>query len=141
MEKAKADTTLVLPSVQRLREALQLDVKPAWGDRGLFSQANEKALAQRGIASGLCPRDPQELQQRLAADADLRAGLRRRGSGTEARMAIFKNCFTGSPCRTKGLAARKVAVAWAVLAHNLWVLARLKLAQEKQAAAAAKQAA
>jgi len=141
MEKAKADTTLVMPSVKRLREELRLDVKRAWGDRGLFSQANEKALAQRGIASGLCPRDSEELQKRLAADADLRAGLRRRGSGTEARMAIFKHCFTGSPCRTKGLAARKVAVAWAVLAHNLWVLARLKLAQEKKAAAAAKQAA
>jgi len=141
MEKAKADTALVMPSVQRLREALRLDVKRAWGDRGLFSQANEKALAQRGIKSGLCPRDPDELQKRLAADAELRAGLRRRGSGTEARMAIFKHCFTGSPCRTKGLKARKVAVAWAVLAHNLWVLARLKLAQEKKAAATAKQAA
>ena len=141
MEKAKADTALVMPSVKRLREELRLDVKRAWGDRGLFSQANEKALAQRGIASGLCPRDPQELQKRLAADAVLRAGWRRRGSGTEARMAIFKNGFTGSPCRTKGLAARKVTLAWAVLAHNLWVLARLKLAQEKQVAAAAKQAA
>lgn len=141
MDNAKADTSLVVPAVTRLREALQLDVKRAWGDRGLFSQANEKALAHRGIKSGLCPRAPEELQKRLASDEELRAGLRRRGSGTEARMAIFKNCFSGSPCRTKGLAARKVTVAWALLAHNLWVLARLKLAQEKKAAAAAQQAA
>jgi hypothetical protein len=74
-------------------------------------------------------------------DAGLREGLRRRGSGTEARIAIFKQCFAGSPCRTKGLAARRVAVGWAVLAHNLWVLARLKLEQERQAAARQKKAA
>lgn len=137
LENAQADTALVLPSVARLCDELKLEVKQVWGDRGLFSQANEKALAQREIKSGLCPRDPAELQRRLADDDSLRQGLRRRGSGTEARIAIFKHCFAGSPCRTKGLPARKVAVAWAALAHNLWVLARLKLAQEKMAASAA----
>lgn len=136
MEKAKADTAPLLPSVGRLCDDLKLDVKRAWGDRGLFSQANEKDLAKRHIKSGLCPRDPAELQKRLTDDEDLRPGLRRRGSGTEARIAIFKHCFAGSPCRTKGLKARRVALGWAVLAHNLWVLARLKLAQEKAAVSA-----
>lgn len=137
LENAQADTALVQPSVARLCDKLKLGVKQVWGDRGLFSQANEKALAQREIKSGLCPRDPAELQRRLADDDSLRQGLRRRGSGTEARIAIFKHCFAGSPCRTKGLPARKVAVAWAALAHNLWVLARLKLAQDKMAATTA----
>jgi hypothetical protein len=137
-EETPADTALVVPSVGRLRDTLHLEMKQVWGDRGLFSQANEKELTKRHIKSGLCPRDPAELQKRLADDESLRQGLRRRGSGTEARIAIFKHCFAGSPCRTKGLAARTVAVGWAVLAHNLWVLARLKLTQEKMAAAAAK---
>ncbi len=137
LENAQADTALVVPSLARLCDEFKLEVKQVWGDRGLFSQANEKALAQREIKSGLCPRDPAELQRRLADDDSLRQGLRRRGSGTEARIAIFKHCFAGSPCRTKGVVARKLAVAWAVLAHNLWVLARLKLAQEKTAATAA----
>lgn len=134
LEEASADTALVSPSLVRLCDTLHLEVKRVWGDRGLCSHANEAALARRGIKSGLCPRDPAELQKRLADDESLRQGLRRRGSGTEARIAIFKHSFAGSPCRTKGLAARKVAVGWAVLAHNLWVLARLKLAQEKAAA-------
>jgi hypothetical protein len=141
MEKAQADTALVQPSVARVCGELKLEVKRAFGDRGLFSQANEKALAKRDIRSGLCPRDPVERQKRVEDDEGLREGLRRRGSGTEARIAIFKQCFAGSPCRTKGLAARRVAVGWAVLAHNLWVLARLKLEQERQAAARQKKAA
>lgn len=131
---AKADSALVIPAVDRLKTIMKIEVGQAWGDRGLCSQKNEKQLAQRGIKSGLCPRDPAELQRRLEAQPELRPGLQRRGSGTEARIAIFKHAFTGSPCRAKGLAARKLAVSWAVLAHNLWVLARLKLAQDRQAA-------
>ncbi len=79
---------------------------------------------------------PSELQRRLQEQDGLRAGLRRRG-GTEARIAIFTHAFTGSPCLAKGFKARELAVSWAVLAHNLWVLARLKLTQERRAAEAA----
>lgn len=135
LAEAEADTALVLPAVERLTGLMQLDVAQVWGDRGLFSQQNEKALAQRDIKSGLCPRDPVELQNRLQGEDGFRAGLRRRG-GTEARIAIFKHAFVGSPCRAKGIAARQLAVSWAVLAHNLWVLARLKLAQDRAAAEA-----
>lgn len=133
---APADTALVLPAVIRLHEEMQLALQGVWGDRGLFSQANETELTQRKIRSGLCPRDPVELQKRLQADATFRAGLQRRG-GTEARIAIFKHHFAGSPCRGKTFAARERIVGWAVLAHNLWVLARLKLTQDHAAAEAA----
>ena len=135
LAEAKADSALVLPAVKRMREQMKLDVAQVWGDRGLFSQKNEKALALRDIKSGLCPRDPAELQKRLQQDDGFRAGLKRRG-GTEARIAIIQHAFVGSPCRAKGIAARQLAVSWAVLAHNLWVLARLKLEQDRQAAEA-----
>jgi hypothetical protein len=136
LAEAEADTALVIPAVERMREQMKLDVKQVWGDRGLASRKNEKALAKLDVKSGLCPRNPAELQRRLEEDEDFRPGLKRRG-GTEGRIAIFKACFTGNPCRAKGIAARKLAVSWAVLAHNLWVLARLKLAQDRQAAEAA----
>lgn len=135
LPEAAADSTLVLPAVERLRGPMHLALRRVWGDRGLFSQKNEQALAQHAVKSGLCPRDPAELQKRLQEDAAFRTGLRRRG-GTEARIAIFKHAFAGSPCRAKGLPARQRAVSWAVLAHNLWVLARLKLTQERQTAEA-----
>jgi IS5 family transposase len=131
----QADTALVLPSVVRLYTEMKLPLQQVWGDRGLFSKANEKELSSLKIKSGLCPRDPAELQKRLQEDATFRAGLRRRG-GTEARIAIFKQHFAGSPCRGKSFDARERIVGWAVLAHNLWVLARLKLTQDREAAQA-----
>ena len=139
LRESAADTALVLPAVQRLSEGMKLAVEQVWGDRGLFSAANEKGLAKMKVKSGLCPRDPAELERRLQEDDDFRPGLKRRG-GTEARIAIFKNVFAGNPCRAKGFAGRAVAVGWAVLAHNLWVLARLKLTQDRAAAEAAKAA-
>jgi hypothetical protein len=134
---AEADSDHVVPAVDRLKATMNITVRQAWGDRGLFSQKNEKQLTKRDVKSGLCPRNPAELQRRLEDEPEFRAGLQRRG-GTEARIAIFKSAFTGSPCLAKGIAARKLLVSWAVLAHNLWVLARLKLAQDAAAAQAEK---
>jgi IS5 family transposase len=133
LAEAPADSALVLPSVQRMTGQMKLALQRVWGDRGLFSEENAQLLTACEIKSGLCPRNPTELQNRLAEETGFRAGLRRRAA-TEARIAIFKNAFTGNPCRAKGFTARKLAVGWAVLAHNLWLLARLKLAQDRQAA-------
>lgn len=133
-KEAPADTTLVPPAIKRVLAA-GVKLKRMWGDRGLFSKANEGVLENHGIKSGLCPRDPKILRTRLESDPELGAGLRRRGA-TEARIAIFKNCFAGSPCLAKGFAHREQAVGWAVLAHNLWVLARREnsAARKQQAA-------
>ena len=50
--------------------------------------------------------------------------MKRRG-GTEARVAIFKHVFMGSPAKGRSYGARAHACGWAVLTHNPWVLARL----------------
>jgi hypothetical protein len=51
--------------------------------------------------------------------------LQRRRSQCEGRIGIVKNNFLGRPLRSKGFASRQLAVSWAVLTHNLWVIARL----------------
>ena len=51
--------------------------------------------------------------------------LQQRRSQTEARISIFKNGFLGSPLLSKGHANQSREVAWHVLTHNLWVIARL----------------
>ena len=107
--------------------------KRVWGDRGLASEDNDRMLAERGIGSGLCPRDVAELAQRLGTEPGFRAGLKRR-AGTEARIGIFKNVFLGRPLPAKGFAHRELAVGWAVLSHNLWVVARLARAEQKRQA-------
>lgn len=121
-----ADCDLVLPSMQRLREA-GIEIAKVWGDRGTFSADNEAQLAGLGIQSGLCPRNPDELSRRLE-QSGVAEGMKRRGA-TEARIGIFKNVFLGSPAQGRSFAARQRACGWAVLAHNLWVLARLPVAE------------
>jgi len=133
------DSALVKPAIQRLVDSQGLSLKHAWGDRGLFSKANKEMLAERGIRSGLCPRDVAELADRLENETGFREGLKRR-AGTEARIGIFKNVFLGSPPQAKGFANRELAVGWAVLSHNLWVVARLAVAEEKRRAEQKQQA-
>lgn len=51
--------------------------------------------------------------------------LQRRCAQTEARIGIFKANFLGDHLPTKDRLVQVRFVAWATLAHNLWVLARL----------------
>ena len=60
----------------------------------------------------------------LMQDKKFRA-IQKRRAQTEARIGIIKNTFLGGPLRSKGFAHRELTVAWAVLAHNLWLLADL----------------
>jgi len=107
-----------------LVEEQNLPIKSAWGDRGLHSAANEKTLEALNIRSGLCPRDVRVLSERLINEPGMREGLKRR-AGTEARVSIIIRNFMGAPARAKGFKHREMMVGWAVLSHNLWVLARL----------------
>ena len=124
-----ADSNLVIPCVGRI-QGKALPVKKLWADRGMFSRKNEAHLKAQGIQSGLCPRDPAELTRRRQ-DPEVKAGMKRRG-GTEARVAIFKNVFLGNPASGRSFGARERACGWAVLTHNLWVLARLPRAEASE---------
>jgi hypothetical protein len=125
-----SDSKLVEPSIKRMKEGMQLPVSKLWADRGMFSKSNEAVLAAHGIESGLCPRNPAELKERLAQPGQ-KEGMKRRGS-TEARVAIFKNVILHNPMREKSIDAREKACSWAVLSHNLWVLARMPQASAEQ---------
>ena len=106
------------------------------GDRGFDSKENRALLEDENVFNGLCPRDPQELSRRMQAEESFAVGLRRR-SQTEGRVGILKNVFLEGTPRAKGFKNRQLQVAWAVLAHNLWVVARLPWVEEKKALAEA----
>jgi hypothetical protein len=53
------------------------------------------------------------------------ARLQRRRAQTEGRIGILKRNFLGRPMRAKGFEHRELALAWGVLTHNLWILARM----------------
>jgi len=105
-------------------------------DRGFESKASRRMLDEEGHFNGICPRDPKELARRMSKDELFRVTLRRRAQ-TEGRVGVLKNVFLGGTPRAKGFENRQLQVAWAVLSHNLWVLARLPWACEKRAAAEA----
>lgn len=94
----------------------------AVSDRGLNSKRNSRFLQRNRIADVTCPRDPQVLKKRLGNE-DFKRLQKRRGS-TEARIAILKNSRLGGRIRAKGFANRSTTLAWAILSHNLWLVAR-----------------
>jgi len=130
-KSAPADSVLVAGSVGRMEWAYGPKLKAVGADRGFDSQANRAGLESEGICNGVCPRDPKELRRRQAS-WKFKALLRPRAQ-TEGRIAILKNAFGAGQMRSKGFEHRELTVAWTILTHNLWVLARLRRALAEQA--------
>ena len=126
-----SDTALVKPAIERLADRQQLAIGNVWGDRGLASKPNTALLEKRGIGNGLCPRNVSELADKLGNQEGFREGLKRRAA-TEGRIGIFKNVFLGGRLLAKGFEHRQLSVGWAVLTHNLWVVARTAEAEKKR---------
>lgn len=121
--RPEADTRMLQRSWERLGpSAAGRAMRQVGGDRGFDSPANREMLEKAGIYNGICPKSPGELAKRMRQAQFVE--LQQRRSQTEARLAIFKNGFLGSPLLSKGHANQKREVCWSVLAHNLWVIAR-----------------
>jgi len=96
------------------------------GDRGFDSAANRRLLEEADLFNGLCParrRRAEATAARGTVCADAAAPVADRGADRDS-----ENDFLGRPLRAKGYAHRALGVGWSVLAHNLWVLARLETA-------------
>jgi len=122
-ESAPADARLVRDALEKTEQSLQIDIKEAGADRGFDSASVQRWLEQEDIYNGICPRDPHQLKECLRSWKFVK--LQRRRSQTEGRISIIIHNFLDAPIRSKGFARRQLAVDWAVLTHNLWVLARL----------------
>ena len=131
-ESAPGDSRQVAPSLERMEERFGEEIIEAMGgDRGFDSQENRALFKEKGIFNGLCPRQVPELRRRKHSGRFL--SIQRRRAQTEGRIGILKNKFLGSPLKSKGFRNRELAVVGSVLAHNVWVLARIKIAQQKAA--------
>jgi hypothetical protein len=120
----QADTKMLGRSLERMKEMSAGDtLRRVSGDRGFDSAPNRALLEKDGIYNAICPKSPAELKKRMK-DSEF-VELQQRRSQTEARISIFKNGFLGSPLLSKGHENQSREVAWSVLAHNLWVIARL----------------
>ena len=123
-ESAPADSQTLFGSLVRVYDATGHCVEAVATDRGFASAANSRALKDSGTFDALCPRSPAELRRRMKGQKFAR--LQRRRAQTEARIGILKQGFLGRPMRAKGFTHRELALAWGVLTHNLWMLARMR---------------
>lgn len=131
----RADTKMLGRSLERMKQtSTGPAIRQVSGDRGFDSPSNRALLETDGIYNAICPKAPAELKKRMQ-DSDF-AELQQRRSQTEARISIFKNGFLGSPLLSKGHENQNREVAWSVLAHNFWVIARLPQGQAKALAKA-----
>ena len=138
-ESAPADSQLLFRSLARAWGVTGRQVGAVVTDRGFASAANSRRLEESDTVDATCPRKPAELSQKMKDKSFAR--LQRRRAQTEARIGILKHGFLGQPMRAKGFAHRELALAWGVLTHNLWMLARLrKPKKNKQAVPLAKAA-
>ena len=128
-ESAPADSQLLFESLLRVWEGTGRPVKAVVTDRGFASASNSRTLKEGQTFDGLCPRQPAELSQRMKEKKFAR--LQRRRAQTEGRIGLLKQCFLGRPMRAQGAEHRKLALAWGVLTHNLWMLARMKKTKKK----------
>jgi IS5 family transposase len=128
-QKAPPEWRQLQESIERQNTFdLPTEISAAGADRGFAAKAGKAALQASGIYDAVCPRNPSELKARLQEPQFVQ--LQRRRGSTEARVAIFKQ-RCARRLRSRGFAHRHLAVAWVVLGHNLWVVARMLIKQEK----------
>jgi hypothetical protein len=130
-ESAPTDCNQLPGSLERIEKRIgEAKVKAVGGDRGFDSASNRVLLKEKKIFNGLCPRQVSQLKERQKQKRFKR--MEKRRAQTEGRIGILKNAFFGNPMRSKGFENRNLGVAWSVLAHNLWVLARMERIEEQK---------
>ena len=107
-----------------LEEVAAGNLKGIAADRGFDSKSMQELLEKKGLFNAVCPKSPSELAKKVATDEKFVKAIKRR-SQTEARIGILKNVHLGEIPRAKGFESRQLQVSWAVLAHNLRVVARM----------------
>jgi hypothetical protein len=123
-ESAPADSQILFGSLLRVWDRTGQKVQAVATDRGFSSASNSRTLQEAGTYDATCPRQPEILRQRMRDERFAR--LQRRRAQTEGRIGILKRGFLGRPMRAQGFVHRELALAWGVLTHNLWMLARMR---------------
>lgn len=125
----KSDSRILKTITKRIQKYYG-PIKSITGDRGFHSKANDEFLDKQNIFNAICPRNPMKLKERMC-DPEFSKRQTRRNQ-TEARIGIFKNVFLGKPLRSKCFLHRQLSISWCVLTHNLWLIARLAISDEKR---------
>jgi hypothetical protein len=124
--RPQSDAKLLEASVDRCIKAYG-SIDSITTDRGFSSPDTAKKLTTYNIDNNVLPKSPRLMAEALS-DERFREAQRRRAQ-TEGRIGILKNVFIRESLSGKGYAHQRLEVAWSILAHNLWVVARIALAR------------
>jgi hypothetical protein len=126
-ETPRHDSKFVRPCLEHLDK---IDLKPDLfcGDRGFWSKKICTYLNNHEVTNHICPKGRASLLTGFEFE-NFKASANRR-SQTEARIGILKNNFLGGHLKTKGFKQQKNQVGWAILTHNLWVVAKKFIVEE-----------
>jgi len=128
-DSAPADCDMVRDCVSRMKAA-GMKTESITTDRGFSSAGNAQFLEAEHIANHILPKSPAKMRETME-DPKMRSDQKRRAQ-TEGRIGILKNCFLDSGVSAKGFEHQILEVGWSILTHNLWVLARVAIADEKE---------
>jgi len=120
-EKKTADADKLLDMMKHYPHQ-QFETENMVADRGYDSPRSRRILNSLGINNHIAARSPGEFARQLESDEFQR--LHKRRSQTEPRIAAVKR-FIGSRIPCKDFEFKKRHVGWAVLTHNLVLLARM----------------
>lgn len=101
------------------------------GDRG-FSDAKTEAQVAKDhpdLINHICPKST-KLHNEKRKDPEFKASQKRRAQ-TEARIAILTNNYQQGRSLSKGIESQRMELHWVMLAHNLRVLARKRIAEQQ----------
>ena len=134
-DSASADCDMVRDCVFRMKAA-GMETESITTDRGFSSADNVEFLETEHIANHILPKSPSKMRDAME-DQEMRNDQKRRAQ-TEGRIGILKNCFLDRGVSAKGFEHQLLEVGWSILTHNLWVLARIAIAEGKEASSSEK---
>jgi IS5 family transposase len=131
-EDVKADSARLPGVIEATEQSVGEKLRLAVGDRGFSDEKVRVALAESRpeLVNHCCAKSPVQLEEQQK-DSEFRASQKRRAQ-TEARIAILINCYQRGRSLSKGLESQRQELHWVVLAHNVRLLARKRLAEQRE---------
>lgn len=125
-----ADTSALVPAIERHTERVGKAPKEVATDRGMASPSNEKALLNLGVERCSLPKTG----RRTPAEQEKERSrwfrrLQRFRAGGEGRISLLKRKYGWRRSRLRGLDGAKTWVGWGAISHNLSKYGQLQAAK------------
>lgn len=125
-----ADTTVLVPAIERHAQRVGTVPKEVATDRGMARPSNETALQKLGVEHCSLPKTgPKTPAEQTKERSHWFRRLQRFRAGGEGRISLLKRKYGWRRSRLRGLERVTTWVGWGAIAHNLTKYGQLQAAQ------------